>query len=266
MEIESIGLVVALIAAYWATTSIESATSPTKAIVFLGTLFVSFMVTMAMMRAAAWIAGNMAGHQPVAPAPDVQFGVIFWIVVGALLVAFTAVRAAEFLTSRKFGAMPIVVIAVVLSALVRGVWMKSLPDYMASEVKAHPETQAPSAPPTQSDWDAAVAAWVKANQAFAFNPDNMAVMQQVLNEIDPGTGDIPTLLVTAHKIAVSRINATPAPPAGFVVDQPADAVYVNAADLDRAEQDRRDRVQRLQDAREFGREAGRAAADALRYE
>lgn len=62
------------------------------------------------------------------------------------------------------------------------------------------------------------------------------------------------------------VDAAPAPPAGFVVDQPADAVYVNAAELDRAEQDRRDRVQRLQDAREFGREAGRAAADALRYE
>lgn len=82
-----------------------------------------------------------------------------------------------------------------------------LKPYSGDLIPVSPVPAPDPAAAAQSEWDAAVAAWVNANPEFANSSDNMAVMQQVLDEIDPGTGDIATLLLTAQKIAVGRINA-----------------------------------------------------------
>ncbi len=154
MEVETLGVLVALIVAYNATKTVRGQGSLVKIAVFFGTLLISFMVALAMMKSAAWIAGNVVGTgRLIAPAPDVQFGVIFWIFAGALVVAFTTVRAAEFLTGRKFSATPIVVIVVLLSASIRGIWLTALPDYMAREnqVAVHAGGNGPTLTPVDYD-------------------------------------------------------------------------------------------------------------------
>lgn len=50
----------------------------------------------------------------------------------------------------------------------------------------------------------------------------------------------------------------PAPNPFDQFDKPADVVYIDGADLERQNQEQRDRNDRLMEAREFGRAAGEA--------